>query len=228
MSNRITNSITSRRARESLVRLLFPVPTDGPLPDHGKRYSYTRLKAAYLERVHAMHPDKLSHGKQGRGKNSEEEKVAHLEFIELKAVWEDYDRIMKQHKISKHLEEAADANANMDDEGSFTMFGVGCSFADSPTERDYRNEIMEQACRGWIPSGSLSTGEGSCLPSNGENAAEINRGNVTRPASTREAETKLSDDDMFVSSCNEKMTAMKREDARHKCLVQDAHKLRWK
>ena len=37
------------------------------------------------------------------------------------------------------------------------MFGVGCSFADSAQERDYRNEIMDQACRGWFSSGALQS-----------------------------------------------------------------------
>jgi len=35
------------------------------------------------------------------------------------------------------------------------VFGVGCSFADTPEERIRRNEIMDQACRGWFTDGYL-------------------------------------------------------------------------
>ena len=38
------------------------------------------------------------------------------------------------------------------------MFGVGCSFDDSPEERDLRNDIMDQACRGWFSSGAIEEG----------------------------------------------------------------------
>ena len=45
--------------------------------------------------------------------------------------------------------------------GSFTRFGVGCSFSDSPQERAERASLMEQASRGLIntlaPSGKDAT-----------------------------------------------------------------------
>ena len=41
-------------------------------------------------------------------------------------------------------------------QNNFTMFGVGCSFSDSPTEQMHRTEIMDQASRGWFSSGQLS------------------------------------------------------------------------
>jgi hypothetical protein len=42
-----------------------------------------------------------------------------------------------------------------EDGAYFTMFGVGCSFADSPEESARRAAIMDQACRGWFPFGSI-------------------------------------------------------------------------
>merc|ERR1719491_309440 len=65
-------------------------------------------------------------------------------FVELVNAWEAYEKIAKPIRKNKNAEEA-----------NFTMFGVGCSFADSPSERDYRTKIMDQACRGWFSSGSL-------------------------------------------------------------------------
>ena len=63
------------------------------------------------------------------------------------------------------------------------MFGVGCSFSDTPIEREKRNEIMEQASKGWFPSASLSqSGEKS---------------HADHHESTQ-SYTKLSDDDMFM------------------------------
>jgi hypothetical protein len=41
-------------------------------------------------------------------------------------------------------------------EANFTMFGVGCSFSDSPEERALRSEITDKACRGWFSSGEIA------------------------------------------------------------------------
>ena len=74
-----------------------------------------------------------------------------------------------------------------DDEydNDFTLFGVGCSFSDSPQERKLRDEIMDQACRGWFPSGTLTHSDGE------KTIKEVMK-------SPQQSYTKLSDDDMFV------------------------------
>ena len=47
--------------------------------------------------------------------------------------------------------------SNNFEEGNFTMFGVGCSFSDNDQEKDLRNEITDQACRGWFSAGAISS-----------------------------------------------------------------------
>eukprot|EP00956_Cyclotella_meneghiniana_P033703 scaffold98416_cov78-Cyclotella_meneghiniana.AAC.3 len=149
MSTRAGISATATRARETLMRLLF---ADRSVIN--ERLSHAALKEAYLDRVHELHPDK------NRQNDSSEfvttSKLNARKFIELKNAWEEYDKIMKLNKLTNQSSEFGDDKTI--EEASFTLFGVGCSFADSDSERDYRNEIMEQACRGWFSRGSLGTG----------------------------------------------------------------------
>ena len=145
--------ISATRARETLMRLLF---TDCSAING--RLSHAALKEAYLDRVHKLHPDKNRHRHEN---NASTEFVTSSagngrKFIELKNAWEDYDKIVKLNKLTNQSSEIGDGKTF--EEASFTLFGVGCSFADSDSERDYRNEIMEQACRGWFSRGSLATG----------------------------------------------------------------------
>ena len=187
MSSRVTSAIASRRARENLVRLLFR-PRDQPpasasasaadpvvayaadLRKKNRQHSYAQLRAAYIERVHAMHPDKLaaSRGRGGGEKSSGDECHA-AEFVELKNAWEEYrDGVRGVRGLvggvgggGGHDDGDDDGHARGEDgwgwggADNFTMFGVGCSFADSPEERDRRREITDQACRGWFPTGSI-------------------------------------------------------------------------
>ncbi len=95
------------------------------------------------------------------------------------------------------------------DDGSnkFTMFGVGCSFSDTPIEREKRNEIMEQASKGWFPSASLSQSGEQC--------------SVDHRKSTQ-SYTKLSDDDMFM----QQQTTVEGTSTVKKTLVQENYKRR--
>ena len=61
----------------------------------------------------------------------------------LQDAWMDYETLAKVMK--KVDNKGADA--------SFTLFGVGCSFSDNDQERERRNEIMDQAGRGWFSAG---------------------------------------------------------------------------
>jgi hypothetical protein len=133
---------------------------------------------AYLQKVHIMHPDK----QRSTCESSIRDQAAHEKFVELQNAWEAYNlsaRMFLQTTNAKSKQ-----GENLDDDGNhddFIMFGVGCSFSDSPEEKELRNEIMEQACKGWFPSGALSHSDG------GEMAkVEV------------KSYTKLSDDDMFM------------------------------
>jgi len=91
---------------------------------------YTKLKELYLDKLHRIHPDKHP-TKQG-----------HDAFVELQSAWEAYGCLSKSGRRIK-------GNCK---EGSFTMFGVGCSFSDSPLEQDLRRDFTDQACQGFIPN----------------------------------------------------------------------------
>jgi hypothetical protein len=147
MSTRAAAAANSSRAKRELVRLLFSsqyARRGGPeahrkLDPHG--YSFSDLKKAYLERLQAIHPDKHKAGVDDK-KDSDE---LHSRFVELQTAWNNYEQVAKtMHKVGQ----GKDAN--------FTMFGVGCSFSDSPEERALRHEITEQACRGWFSAGQIA------------------------------------------------------------------------
>jgi len=158
---------------------------------------------------------------------------AHLQFIELKNAWEEYHasvRIAKHRRNNGNEGNNNNINSRNEDdfwkkeeekeeENYFTMFGVGCSFDDSPEERDLRHEIMEQASRGWFSSGSLvysssssggrieqpqrygrdNNGEGSMSKSKlGVHAASAYQHASFDAKSVLRPRVKLSDDDMFV------------------------------
>ena len=157
--------------------------------DCQRRHSYPQLRAAYLEKVHAMHPDKVAAIRHDEPPS----KDSHLDFIELKNAWEEYHasvRIAQRRCNDSNIE----VNNNLqddklDEEQSFTMFGVGCSFADSPEERDLRYEITEQACRGWLPSGSISYQEYD---------SEQSKSILSLKQVVQHLRVELSDNDMFV------------------------------
>jgi DnaJ-class molecular chaperone len=148
MSTRIAGS-SSHRAKQQVVKLLFGAKYSGQganahrMLDHSI-YSYTELKTAYLERVHKLHPDKNNHIHNHKKKES-----AKIKFVELKEAWQRYEELAKtMRRVEKGDNEAS----------SFTMFGVGCSFSDNDEERAQREEIMDQASRGWFSSGALGNG----------------------------------------------------------------------
>jgi len=220
MSNRITSAIFSRRARENLVKILFGNNTSTSkstlegvkdIDRHShknrrrrrcdasnstgtnmKRHSYSQLRSAYLDKVHSMHPDKLQ---QNRTQNKED---VHIQFIELKNAWEEYHssvRIVQRKSNDKSIQslDNDDDNDYWEEDGdSFTLFGVGCSFADSQAERDQRNKIMDQASRGWFSSGSISVAN--------RNDDTKNKSYDTKQHATATTLSQLSDDDMFIST----------------------------
>jgi hypothetical protein len=149
MSTRIIAGSSSHRAKQQVVKLLFGAKYSGQGPsahrmlDHSI-YSYTDLKTAYLKAVHKLHPDKNNHI------HNHKKESAKTKFVELKEAWQRYEELAKSmRRVEKGDNEAS----------SFTMFGVGCSFCDNDEERAQREEIMDQACRGWFSSGALGNGD---------------------------------------------------------------------
>lgn len=172
MSTRAVSAVSSRRAKQELVRLLFGKKYRRGGPEAHRKldpsiYSYSDLKQAYLQRLQVLHPDKLKHVDNQEVANSRNEK-----FVELQSAWDNYD------EVARMLQKVGDAETS-----NFTMFGVGCSFADSPEERALREEITDQACRGWFSAGSIA--ESSVAKTNVANDANLQA-------------TSLCDDDMFV------------------------------
>ena len=199
MSTRVT-SAASKRAKATLVELLFP-------RQQAKRYSHLQLRTAYLQKLHIMHPDKH------RSSSFRDEK-AHRKFVQLQNAWEAYNisaRMFRQSGNSKRHDDEEDNN------NDFTMFGVGCSFSDSPEERKLRDEIMDQACRGWLPSGALSHSDGE---------KKIDEAKFRSP---QQSFTKLSDDEMFMQQQTLETSTGSiniHNDQPKKCLVQNVENYR--
>lgn len=177
MTTRAAAATLSLRTKEALIRILFrssnsyqqeqKTTFDEMLKSHGNgkeaptNLSYHDLKKIYLIRIHELHPDKrrgaIDENIIGVDRKSVTRSSAResgispctKEFVELQSAWERYESIVKAMKIE-------DSGSGMVDEANFTMFGVGCSFADNDSERSFRDEIMDQASKGWIPSGTIA------------------------------------------------------------------------
>ena len=196
---RAARAATSRQAKQEVVRLLFgkqysKTGREGHRLLDYSIYSYADLKKAYLERLQEIHPDKLKQQHQQQTQPSvavQEEDTRNNRYLhtttnhfhELQSAWERYDEIAKD--MTKAFNKNASGGAA---DPNFTAFGVGCSFADNEEERALRNEITDQACRGWFSSGALSAGT----------SAEEEDGNSKTPSPR--SSVSLADDDMFAPS----------------------------
>jgi hypothetical protein len=159
MSTRTITGLSSRTAKAEVVRLLFGSKYAEKGPQAHRMldptiYSYDDLKKNYLERLQAIHPDKFKHTPNNHRDFPDNEMK--LQFVDLQNAWAKYEKVARMmKKVGKG--EAA----------NFTRFGVGCSFSDTPEERAQRDEIMDQAGRGWFSAGALSeTSEmnAACVP----------------------------------------------------------------
>ena len=174
-----------------------------------------------------MHPDKMA--SQTKKNVPEDYKNAHLQFIDLKHAWEEYHasvRIIQRKKnddLTTNNMKSTDDDEFWEVNDDFTMFGVGCSFADSEEERNLRTRIMDQACQGWFSSGSL-TGEKALGYDVNTNTATDSK---QQQKSLSQPQLKLCDDDMFVSSEDEQ-SAKEDPPKNKKCLVQNVDSFRRK
>ena len=180
-----TKSRLVRQRLENILFHHHDTNNNGVITKNNKKIvslSYEELKMAYLKRIQDLHPDKYYHHQNTTittqqqycnttkqtlqsqmntntntttgCSNSKQDKRKMLkneiEFRELQEAWTNYDAVMKQsRKINNNYNNERNTDSN------FTMFGVGCSFSDNPQERQLRNEIMDQAGRGWFTAGSI-------------------------------------------------------------------------
>jgi DnaJ-class molecular chaperone len=174
----VFRAATSRQVKQELVRLLFGKQYARTGPEgHQKMldysmYAYGDLKKAYLERAQEIHPDKNK--SNNNVDNNNKSKHSKHQFHELQDAWDKYEELAKAMKKVKNGETA-----------NFTMFGVGCSFSDNEQERALRDEITDQACRGWFSSGSIAA------------ATSAIHDEETKPTIYFKAEVSLVDEDMF-------------------------------
>uniref|UniRef100_A0A7S0IP03 J domain-containing protein n=1 Tax=Calcidiscus leptoporus TaxID=127549 RepID=A0A7S0IP03_9EUKA len=91
------------------------------------------LRAAYLRAVMHHHPDCTT---------STSSKADAAPFLALQAAWERYEKSTR-------------AALSCGGPGTFTKFGVGCSFTDSEEEQLARREVTELASRGHLPRTAL-------------------------------------------------------------------------
>mmetsp|Transcript_37529 Transcript_37529/g.78955 ORF Transcript_37529/g.78955 Transcript_37529/m.78955 type:complete len:140 (+) Transcript_37529:388-807(+) len=118
---------SARRAQKQRHRMFCSEPIRRLL-DLERNATHDEIKRNYLRRAIELHPD--SHGGESD------------QFIELQSAWERYE-----HTVKPSLQG--------DGPGSFTKFGVGCSFTDSSEERDERQTIMDMAAYGVLPRAPL-------------------------------------------------------------------------
>lgn len=150
----------ARDVKRNLVELLFRDKQQKRIDSTIlENYSYDDLRREYLKKLQVIHPDKVNanaielhseNTNDGKGLDplpSKEE--LKKEFQELQSTWDRYEELTKSMMKVVHGDGAA---------ANFTQFGVGCSFSDNEEERALRNEITDQACRGWFSSGLVSAG----------------------------------------------------------------------
>lgn len=186
MSSRAASAANSRRAKQEIVRLLFGSKYSRKGPEaHRKldpfQYSYNDLRTAYLEKLHFIHPDKSAHKatrdeQHSTPRTRSNKDDLHQQFVELQEAWDQYETVIRMLKNVKGGEK---------EEANFTLFGVGCSFSDSPEEQRKRAEITDQACRGWFSGGQIE--EVSTVANKDE--SELRNSTIS-----------LVDDDWFIST----------------------------
>ena len=185
MSTRAASAANSLRAKQALVKVLFAHKYSGKGPQARKMldhsiYTYDELRAAYLERVQQLHPDKYHDKRTLNDSVTMDKEDAKRQFVDLREAWNRYEDVAKLMKRVSGGDETA---------ANFTLFGVGCSFSDNEEERNLRNEIMDQASRGWFSSGSLV--ERDSEKENGRTTSTVTKG-------------PLCDDELF--TCEERTT----------------------
>jgi len=215
-NTRAASATVSLRAKQELVRLLFgnKLSRKGPqahrLLDHSI-YSYADLRAAYLERIHVLHPDKKnsqdtkttphstssaandqSSAATANKNKSVTKKTDASRFVELQEAWSRYEEVAKMMKKVGQGSDGRNINAI---DANFTLFGVGCSFSDNEQEREMRNRIMDQASRGWFTAGELS--ERTVVDQQQQQQSSTSGTNGGRGRMQQSTVSPLTSDDMF-------------------------------
>jgi cytochrome c556 len=204
MTTRAGAASLALRAKQEIVRILHGSG------HHHSSFSFRDLKRAFLQRAHEIHPDKQQQQQttmRTMTKASCEEELgddddtaskksrATAEFIQLKEAWIRYEKTSKI-PARLHRPKGSDDDVSrggpaqwQQEEGNFTMFGVGCSFSDNDSERQKRTKIMDEASRGWFSAGEISHGPES------DRTVLGNSGDSTSKRTT--SVTSLASDDLF-------------------------------
>lgn len=184
-------------------------------------YSYCDLRTAYLQKVQELHPDKhyCTHRapppppSSCRGTSSSQSETQHSslqksQFQQVQEAWKLYESFAKNSNqclasLAKNKAQSGNAMATSTEhqhqpkfDANFTMFGVGCSFADNEQERQYRNYIMDQAARGYFTTGEISTHDPTCKT---DGTSHINEKNFQRSFATKTS-LSICNDDLFDAS----------------------------
>jgi hypothetical protein len=209
MTTRAGAASLALRAKQEIVRILHGAG------HHHSSFSFRDLKRAFLQRAHEIHPDKQQQHQQQQtttttttmtkatsvelgdddDDTASKKSRATSKFIQLKEAWIRYEKTSKI-PAGLHRPKGSDDDGSrggplswQQQEGSFTMFGVGCSFSDNDSERQKRTKIMDEASRGWFSAGEISHGPES------DRTVMGNSGDGTGKRTT--IVTSLASDDLF-------------------------------
>lgn len=158
------------RAKEKLSKLLLVHRRHDGTPETTNAFksimsfSYDDLRRLYLQRLQDLHPD--TQGQRAASNvssNIVSKRNSHAEFVELQEAWENFTSVRV----------AGSSRGKCGSDGTFTRFGVGCSFSDNESEREQRNKIMDQACRGWFARGELATDTSTRQPTQGRSSISL-------------------------------------------------------
>ena len=196
----MTSMSVTHRAKQKLLRLLKDEKNDKQIFTSSLKnndnalpssITYIKIRSKYLKRIQEIHPDKLSsnNDKQRHKKNVNYSKdFIHKRFIELQSAWNEYEKLFKLTESNTKQKTGHNINEEEDGDGmdNFTMFGVGCSFSDTPEERENRRRITDEACRGWFTSG--------LIPERSDSSSSFTSPSMSKSISR----ISLIDDDMFI------------------------------
>ena len=253
MSTRAGSATASLRAKQNLVRLLFPntnatttsssqggqfilsqssssssssslSSSSSSMDTTAAALSYSDLRTAYLQKVQELHPDKhyctnhspswSSFGVTSSSKTETQYPPLRKSlFQQVQEAWKLYESFAKNSNqcllsSSKHKPSGNEMTASTEQQSqtafdaNFTMFGVGCSFADNEQERQYRNYIMDQAARGYFTTGEISCHDDTTSTTNVTNhTTQYNNDSQYQQRSfTNTAALPICNDDLFDAS----------------------------
>lgn len=194
-------------------------------------YTYCDLRTAYLQKVQELHPDKhysnsnnhyptslSSTGSSTAGTSPARPPLQKSLFLQVQEAWKLYESFAKAsnqcassswHKSGNTTNASTEQQHQVVFDANFTMFGVGCSFADNEQERQYRNYIMDQASRGYFTTGEIGYDDSATKQQPNEAAGICTTGSDNKThqyhhSCPESATIQICNDDLFDESPNHK------------------------